>query len=83
MTNSDYLTLAENRLASVQSYYPTSSEVARLQFVVADISNKLTTEELDFHKMKKIETPAGKIARLKEESRQLRLMEMNKDSNSI
>lgn len=83
MTNSDYLTMAENRFASVQRYFPNSSEFTRLFNVILDMTNKMTTEERDLHNAKKIETPATKAARLKEEQRILRQMEMNKDSSSI
>jgi len=83
MTNSDYLTMAENRFASVQRYFPNSSEFNRLFNIILDMTNKMTDEERDQHNAKKIETPAAKAARLKEEQRIMRQMEMNKDSNSI
>ena len=83
MTNSDYLTMAENRFASVQRYFPNSSEFSRLFNIILDMTNKMTDEERDQHNAKKIETPAAKAARLKEEQRIMRQMEMNKDSNSI
>ncbi len=83
MTNSDYLTMAENRFASVQRYYPNSSEFNRLFNIILDMTNKMTVEERDKHNAKKIETPAAKAARLKEEQRVLDQMAMNKDSNSI
>jgi hypothetical protein len=83
MTNSDYLTMAENRLDSVQRYYPNSSEFNRLFNIVLDMTNKMTSEELAKHNAKKIETPEAKIERLKEEQRVLEQMAMNKDSNSI
>ncbi len=47
------------------------------------MTNKMTVEERDQHNAKKIETPAAKAARLKEEQRVLDQMAMNKDSNSI
>jgi hypothetical protein len=74
MTNSDYLTMAENR---------NSSEFNRLFNIVLDMTNKMTSEELAKHNAKKIETPEAKIDRLKEEQRVLEQMAMNKDSNSI
>ena len=83
MTNSDYLTMAENRFDSVQRYYPNSSEFNRLFNIILDMTNKMTIEERDQHNAKKIETPAAKAARLKEEQRVLDQMSMNKDSNSI
>jgi type IV secretory pathway VirB6-like protein len=83
MTNSDYLTMAENRFASVQRYFPNSSEFNRLFNIILDMTNKMTVEERDQHNAKKIETPAAKAARLKEEQRVLDQMAMNKDSNSI
>ena len=83
MTNSDYLTMAENRFASVQRYFPNSSEFNRLFNIILDMTNKMTVEERDQHNAKKIETPAVKAARLKEEQRLLNQMAMNKDSNSI
>ena len=83
MTNSDYLTMAENRFSSVQRYFPNSSEFNRLFNIILDMTNKMTAEERDQHNAKKIETPATKAARLKEEQRIMRQMEMNKDSNSI
>jgi hypothetical protein len=83
MTNSDYLTMAENRFDSVQRYYPNSSEFNRLFNIILDMTNKMTPEELAKHNAKKIETPEAKIARLKEEKRVLDQMSMNKDSNSI
>ena len=83
MTNSDYLTMAENRLGSVQRDYPNSSDIDRLFNIVLDMTNKMTIEERDQHNAKKIETPEQKIARLKEEQRVLDQMSMNKDSNSI
>ena len=83
MTNSDYLTMAENRFDSVQRYYPNSSEFNRLFNIILDMTNKMTPEERDLHSAKKIETPEAKIARLKEEKRVLDQMSMNKDSNSI
>jgi hypothetical protein len=83
MTNSDYLTMAENRFASVQRYFPNSSEFNRLFNIILDMTNKMTDEERDMHNAKKIETPAAKVARLKEEQRVLDQMSMNKDSNSI
>ena len=83
MTNSDYLTMAENRFASVQRYFPNSSEFNRLFNIILDMTNKMTIEERQAHKEKTMETPATKAARLKEEQRIMRQMEMNKDSNSI
>ena len=83
MTNSDYLTMAENRFASVQRYFPNSSEFNRLFNIILDMTNKMTIEERDQHNAKKIETPAAKAVRLKEEQRALDQMAMNKDSNSI
>ena len=83
MTNSDYLTMAENRFSSVQRYFPNSSEFNRLFNIILDMTNKMTPEERDQHNAKKIETPEQKIARLKEEQRVLDQMSMNKDSNSI
>ena len=83
MTNSDYLTMAENRFDSVQRYYPNSSEFNRLFNIILDMTNKMTPEELAKHNAKKIETPEAKIDRLKEEQRILEQMAMNKDSNSI
>ena len=83
MTNSDYLTMAENRFASVQRYYTNSSEFNRLFNIILDMTNKMTPEELAKHNAKKIETPEAKIDRLKEEQRILEQMAMNKDSNSI
>ena len=83
MTNSDYLTMAENRFDSVQRYYPNSSEFNRLFNIILDMTNKMTPEELAKHNAKKIETPEAKIDRLKEEQRVLDQMSMNKDSNSI
>ena len=83
MTNSDYLTMAENRFVSVQRYFPNSSEFNRLFNIILDMTNKMTDEERDQHNAKKIETPAAKAARLKEEQRVLDQMSMNKDSNSI
>jgi type IV secretory pathway VirB6-like protein len=83
MTNSDYLTMAENRFASVQRYFPNSSEFSRLFNIILDMTNKMSPEERDMHNAKKIETPAAKAARLKEEQRVLDQMSMNKDSNSI
>ena len=80
---SDYLTMAETRFASVQRYTPESSEVARLQGIIASMTLQMTSEELAKHNAKKIETPEAKIARLKEEKRVLDQMSMNKDSNSI
>ncbi len=80
---SDYLTMAETRFASVQRYTPESSEVARLQGIIASMTLQMTPEERDLHAAKKIETPEAKIARLKEEKRVLDQMSMNKDSNSI
>jgi type IV secretory pathway VirB6-like protein len=83
MTNSDYLTMAENRFASVQRYFPNSSEFNRLFNIILDMTSKMSPEERDMHNAKKIETPAAKAARLKEEQRVLDQMSMNKDSNSI
>jgi len=83
MTNSDYLTMAENRFASVQRYFPNSFEFNRLFNIILDMTNKMTVEERDQHNAKKIETPAAKAARLKEEQCVLDQMAMNKDSNSI
>ena len=83
MTNSDYLTMAENRFDSVQRYYPNSSEFNRLFNIILDMTNKMTPEELAKHNAKKLETPEAKIDRLKEEQRILEQMAMNKDSNSI
>ena len=83
MTNSDYLTMAENRFTSVQRYFPNSSEFNRLFNIILDMTNKMSSEERDMHNAKKIETPAAKAARLKEEQRVLDQMSMNKDSNSI
>ena len=83
MTNSDYLTMAENRFASVQRYFPGSSEFNRLFNVILDMTNKMTPKERQAHKEKTIETPAMKAARLKEEQRIVRQMAMNKDSSSI
>ena len=83
MTNSDYLTMAENRFASVQRYYPGSSEFNRLFNVILDMTNKMTEEERQAHKEKTIETPSMRTARLKEERRVMIQMEMNKDSSSI
>lgn len=83
MTNSDYLTMAENRFDSVQRYFPNSSEFNRLFNIILDMTNKMTPEELAMHNAKKIETPEAKIGRLKEEQRILEQMAMNKDSNSI
>ena len=83
MTNSDYLTMAENRFASVQRYFPNSSEFNRLFNIILDMTNKMTVKERDLHAAKKIETPEAKNARLKEEQRLMDLMSMNKDSNSI
>jgi type IV secretory pathway VirB6-like protein len=83
MTNSDYLIMAENRFASVQRYFPNSSEFNRLFNIILDMTNKMTDEERDQHNAKKIETPAAKAARLKEEQRSLERMAMNKDSASI
>ena len=83
MTNSDYLTMAENRFSSVQRYFPNSSEFNRLFNIILDMTNKMTPEERQAHKEKTMETPATKAARLKEEQRIMRQMEMNKDSNSI
>ena len=80
---SDYLTMAETRFASVQRYTPESSEVARLQGIIASMTLQMTAEEHAAHMQKTIETPAAKAARLKEEQRIMRQMEMNKDSNSI
>jgi type IV secretory pathway VirB6-like protein len=83
MTNSDYLTMAENRFASVQRYFPNSSEFSRLFNIILNMTNNMTAEERVLHYAKKIETPAAKAARLKEEQRVLDQMAMNKDSNSI
>ena len=83
MTNSDYLTMAENRFASVKRYFPNSSEFNRMFGIVLGMTNKMTAEERDLHNAKTIETPAMKDARLKEERRILIQMAMNKDSNSI
>lgn len=83
MTNSDYLTMAENRFSSVQRYSPNSSEFNRLFNIVLDMTNTMTLEERQAHSEKTIETPAAKNARLKEEQRQMDQMLMNKDSNSI
>jgi hypothetical protein len=47
------------------------------------MTSKMSPEERDMHNAKKIETPAAKAARLKEEQRVLDQMSMNKDSNSI
>jgi len=80
---SDYLTMAETRFASVQRYTPESSEVARLQGIITSMTLQMTAEEHAAHMQKTIETPAAKAARLKEEQRIMRQMEMNKDSNSI
>jgi hypothetical protein len=83
MTNSDYLTMAENRLGSARRDYPNSSDIDRLFNIVLDMTNKMTPEELAAHNAKKIETPEAKIDRLEEEQRILRQMEMNKDRSSI
>ena len=83
MTNSDYLTMAETRFSSVQRYFPNSSEFNRLFNIILDMTNKMTPEERQAHKEKTMETPATKAARLKEEQRIMRQMDMNKDSNSI
>ena len=83
MTNSDYLTMAETRFSSVQRYFPNSSEFNRLFNIILDMTNKMTDEERQAHKEKTMETPATKAARLKEEQRIMKQMEMNKDSNSI
>lgn len=83
MTNSDYLTMAENRFASVHRYFPNSSEFSRLFNIIRDMTSKMTPEERQAHSEKTIETPAAKNARLKEEQRQMDQMLMNKDSNSI
>ena len=83
MTNSDYLTMAENRFDTVQRDYPNSSEFNRLFNIILDMTNKMTPEELATHNAKRIETPEAKINRLEEERRILRQMEMNKDSSSI
>jgi hypothetical protein len=80
---SDYLTMAETRFASVQRYTPESSEVARLQGIITSMTLQMTAEEHAAHMQKTIETPAAKAARLKEEQRIMKQMEMNKDSNSI
>jgi hypothetical protein len=83
MTDSDYLTMAENRLGSAEREYPNSSEFNRLFNIVLDMTNKMTPEELARHNAKKIETPEAKIDRLEKEQRVLEQMAMNKDSNSI
>jgi hypothetical protein len=83
MTTSDYLTMAENRFAAVQRYYPNSSEFNRLFGIILDMTNKMTPDERDLHNAKTIETPAMKDARLKEERRILIQMAMNRDSSSI
>ncbi len=83
MTNSDYLTMAENRFASVQRYFPNSSEFSRLFNIILNMTNNMTAEERELHYAKKIETPAAKATRLKEEQRSLERMAMNKDSASI
>jgi len=83
MTNSDYLTMAENRFASVQRYFPNSPEFSRLFNIILNMTNNMTAEERELHYAKNIETPEAKNARLKEEQRQMDLMSMNKDSNSI
>jgi type IV secretory pathway VirB6-like protein len=83
MTDSDYLTMAENRLGSVQREYPNSFEFNRLFNIVLDMTNKMTPEELARHYAKKTETPEAKIDRLEKEQRVLEQMAMNKDSNSI
>lgn len=83
MTNSDYLTMAENRFASVQRYFPDSPESTRLANVIHSMSLEMAPEELDLHNTKKIETPVAKTARLQEEQRLMKQMEMNKDNNSI
>jgi hypothetical protein len=83
MTNSDYLTMAENRLGSAEREYPNSFEFNRLFNIVLDMTNKMTPEELARHNAKKIETPEAKIDRLEKEQRVLEQMAMNKDSNSI
>ena len=49
MTNSDYLTMAETRFASVQRYSPNSSEFNRLFNIVLDMTNKMTPEERQAH----------------------------------
>jgi hypothetical protein len=83
MTDSDYLTMAENRLGSAEREYPNSSEFNRLFNIVLDMTNKMTPEELARHNAKKIETPEAKIDRLEKEQRVLEQMAMNKDSSSI
>jgi hypothetical protein len=83
MTDSDYLTMAENRLGSAEREYPNSFEFNRLFNIVLDMTNKMTPEELARHNAKKIETPEAKIDRLEKEQRVLEQMAMNKDSNSI
>jgi len=83
MTDSDYLTMAENRLGSAEREYPNSFEFNRLFNIVLDMTNKMTPEELARHNAKKIETPEAKIDRLEKEQRVLEQMAMNKDSSSI
>jgi hypothetical protein len=83
MTNSDYLTMAENRFASVQRYFPNSSEFSRLFNIILDMTNKMTPEERQTHSEKAIESPAAKNERVKQEQRRMDQMLMNRDSNSI
>ena len=83
MTNSDYLTMAENRFMSVKRYYPDSAETQRLADIVVGMVTAMTPDEHIAHMSKTIETPAMKDARLKEERRILIQMAMNRDSSSI
>lgn len=83
MTNSDYLTMAENRFASVQRYFPNSSEFSRLFNIIHNMTSNMTPEERQAHSEKTIESPAAKNERVKQEQRRMDQMLMNRDSNSI
>ena len=83
MSNSDWLNLAESRLAVMTMFDASNTtEVSRLNDAIKDIQSKMTAEQLDQHNAKKnISLSAKELA-----AKQLELvksMNENRDKPSI
>ena len=79
-TKIDLVRFSEARLHASKTYYPTSSEAARLEFIVNDLKSKLTPDEFIAYSTKTAQSEADieadRIATVK-------AMNENRDKNSI
>ena len=78
----DKLRLAETRLESAARYFPTSNEVQRFQFIIADLQSNMTSAELvEYDTIKNAVATAEELK--KQRAADIKRMNENRDSQSI